>query len=323
MKKVGSFSSAIGLIYLGIWMIININDHALAKEFIRWWPLLIILLGVEILTHVLRGAGNERFKLSSLFIPLLIVFIIIGGFNGFNVYFKDGVKINIGDILNRDDFNINVNGNWRAIESTQTLEAFGNTISFNADNGEIKIEKSKDNNIYIEGNIYVNKSNHLQKYDIPFTKTSDGYSITLNDSNIKMIKATLYIPHGYNIKLEGSNMQIKSNDAIAKSKIDIKINNGNIDLRGDIETSKIKLNNGNVYMKNNLCKDINIDLNNGIVSLDTQDKDISANMDINLGTCKFNDTRKINDGIKDSIGTGAGKVTIKLNNGSATVNTDN
>jgi len=320
MKRIGSFSSAIGLIYLGIWMIININDPDLAKEVIRWWPLLIIILGIEILFHVLRGAGNERFKLSALFIPLLIVFIIIGGFN---VYFKDGLKINIGDILNKDGFNIDINGDWRAIESSQTLEAFGASLSFNTDNGDIKIEKSKDNNIYIEGKIYVKKSNHLQKYDIPYTKTSDGYSITLADDNIKSVRATIYIPAGYNLNIKGNNMQIKSDDAISKSKIDISIDNGNIDLRGDIETSKINLNNGKVYMKNLLCKDINIELDNGTASLETEDKNISVDMDVDLGSCKFNDIRKINSGIKDSIGTGAGTVSIKLDNGTANIDTNN
>ena len=323
MKKVGSFSSAIGLIYLGLWMIININDPALGKEVIRWWPLLIILLGIEILFHVLRGAGNERFKLSSLFIPILIAFIIIGSFNSFNVYFNDGLKINIRDILSKDDFHIEINGDWKSIESSQTLEAFGTSLNFNTNNGDIKIEKSKDNNIYVEGKIYVKKSSHLQKYDIPYTKTSDGYSIMMDDNNIKSVKATIYIPSGYNVNIEGNNLQIKSNDAIEKSRINIDIDNGNIDLRGDIEKSKIKLNNGKVYMKNKLCSDINIELDNGTVSLDTEDKNISVDMDIDLGSCKFNDMRNINSALKDSIGTGSGKVVIKLDNGSIAVDTDN
>ena len=322
MKRIGSFSSAIGLIFLGVWMIININDSTLAKEIIKWWPLLIVILGIEILVHSASNHENKRLKLSGLFIPILIVFIIINSSNGFNVNLDNGLNIKLGNIFSKDNFNINFNGNWKSIESSRTLEAFGNTLTFNTDNGDIKIEKSKDQNIHIDATIYVNKSKDLKQYDIPAAANSDGYSVVINDSYIKSVKATIYIPEGYNVNIDGNNLQIKSSDSIVKSKINIKMDNGNVDLRGDIETSDIQLNNGKVYLKNKLCKDIHIELDNGTASLDTEDENISVDMDIDLGPCQFNNIKSVNSGIKNSIGTGAGKVVIKLDNGVASVNTN-
>lgn len=317
MKRIGSFSSAIGFIYLGMWMIIKINDPVLAKEVIKWWPLIIITLGVEILVHILKGSSNERFKLSGFFIPIIIVFAILNYSNSFFITSNDGTEINLTNIFNPDWLNFNENN--KSIESTRTLEAFGNSLTFTTNNGNINIQKSKDKNIYIKSNIYVKKSSNLDKYDIPFTKTSDGYSVVINDKFVRSVKAAIYIPEGYNVDIKANNMEIKSDDEIAKSRVDISMNNGKINLKGDIENSNIKLNNGTVSIENNLCKNVNIDLNNGTASVNTEDENISVDMDINLGTCKFNNIKKTNSRLKDSIGTGEGKVTIKLSNGTAKV----
>jgi len=303
MKKIGSFSSALGFIFLGIWMIIKINNPLLAKGFIKWWPMLIIFLGFEIFAHIIKKTGSERLKLSGFFIPILVVFIIINASTDFNIYSN----------------NINLNGNSKSIDSLKTLEAFGNSLNFHCTNGDIKIEKSKDKNIYIETSIFINKSNNLQKYDIPSLKTDTGYSVTIDDNFIKSIKATIYIPWGYNIKINGNNLQIKSTDSIVKSKVDINIDNGNVDLRGNIENSNINLSNGKVYLKNKHCKDISINLDNGTASVDTEDGNISLDSDLHLGSCEFNNEKKINSGIKSSIGNGEGKITIKLNNGTIKV----
>jgi hypothetical protein len=319
MKKIGSFSSALGFIFLGTWMIIKINNPLLAKEFIKWWPLIIVTLGLEIFTHIIKGTGNERLKLSGFFIPILIVFLIINTANDFNIYSNNGIKVNLRNIFSKGNFDISFNGNSKSIDSLKTLEAFGDSLDLKCTNGDIKLEKSKDKNIYIEASIYVSNSNNIQKYDIPFLKTEHGYSVTIYDSFIKGIKATIFLPEGYNININGDNLQIKSTDSIVKSKVDINIDNGNVDLRGDIENSNIKLSNGNVYLKNKICKDISINLNNGIASVDTEDQNISLDTNLDWGRCEFNNEKKVNSGIKSSIGTGEGRVSVKLDNGTIKV----
>jgi len=319
MKKIGSFSSALGFIFLGIWMIIKINNPLLAKELIRWWPLLIIALGVEIFIHIIKGAGEERLKLSGFFIPILILFFIINTTSSFNIYSNSGAKINLTNILNKDTFNINFTGNWKSIDSLKTLDASGDSLDFKCNNGDIKLEKSKDENIYIESSIYVNRLNNIKDYNIPFSKTQKGYSVTMDDSFIKSVKATIFLPASYNINIKGNNLQIKSTDSIVKSKVDINIDNGNVDLRGDIENSNIELSNGKVYLKNKTCKNISISLDNGAAYVDTEDQNISLDSDLDLGSCEFNNERKVNSGIKSSIGSGEGNLVIKLDNGTIKV----
>lgn len=314
MKKVGSFSSALGFIFLGIWMIIKINNPLLAKELIRWWPMLIVVLGLEILIFSIKASGNEKLRLSGFFIPILIAFLIINTSSGFNIYSND-ININIKNLFSKENFNISFNGNWKPINSLKTLEASGTSLDLKCINGDIKLEKSRDKNIYIESTIYVNKSNRLEKYDIPFARTDNGYSVIIDDNFIKSINVTIFLPEGYNINITGDNLQIKSTDSIVKSRVDIDMDNGNVDLRGDIENSNIKLSNGKVYLKNKTCTAISISLDNGSIYLDTEDQNISLDADLDLGSCEFNGERKINSGIKGSIGNGTGSVITRLDNG--------
>ena len=39
MKRIGTVTSAIGFIFIGIWMILRNVDKALAKQFFNWWPI--------------------------------------------------------------------------------------------------------------------------------------------------------------------------------------------------------------------------------------------------------------------------------------------
>lgn len=61
-------------------------------------------------------------------------------------------------------------------------------------------------------------------------------------------------------------------------------------------------------------------MNNGSISLDSKDKNLSINTDINHGTCKINDEKRVNSGISKNIGTGEGVVKAKLNNGTIRIN---
>ena len=283
--------------------------------------MLIVVLGLEILIFSIKSSENEKLRLSGLFIPILIAFLVINTSSGFNIYSNDDIKINIKNLFSKDNFNISFNNwNWKPINSLKTLEVSGTSLDLKCINGDIKLEKSKDKSIYIETTIYVNKSNKLEKYDIPFVRTESGYSVIIDDNFIKSINATIFLPEGYNINITGDNLQIKSTDTIVKSRVDINMDNGNVDLRGDIEKSNIKLSNGKVYLKNKTCTSISITLDNGSIYLDTEDQNFSLDSDLDLGSCEFNDERKINSGIKGSIGNGTGSVIARLDNGIIKIN---
>lgn len=320
MKRIGTFSSAIGLILLGVWMIIEMRNPELGNVLIKWWPLLIIILGIEVLIQTTKKENDESLRLSRLVFPIIFLYIFVNiasnsAFNYTNMFNLS----NFRNTINNQNFNFNIDNNWASIKTKKVLPAFGNVLTLSAINSDVKIVKSEDSNITIEAEIYYFKSKHFDNYTIKEDKTSDGYGINFEDNYIKLVKTTVYLPKAYNIILKGSNMQVKSESAIEKSSVKIEIVNGNVDLNGDIEKCDIKLSNGKVNLTNKYSKDININLNNGLVLLDTLDNNISVDMSVNFGLSQFNSDKSANSKIVKSIGTGEGKIKIGVNNGTAKV----
>lgn len=149
---------------------------------------------------------------------------------------------------------------------------------------------------------------------------SNGYTLKIVDNGIDSIKATIYLPEGYDVSIKGANLNVDSNSDIRLDALNINASNGKFDLQGDIPNSSLKLENGKIDLNNNLCKNIDISMNNGSISLDSKDKNLSINTDINHGTCKINDEKRVNSGISKNIGTGEGIVKAKLNNGTIKIN---
>ncbi|MGE5449889.1 MAG: LiaI-LiaF-like domain-containing protein [Methanomassiliicoccales archaeon] len=73
MRRVGSITSGIGLIALGIFLVGQII-FPLDPNFynpLRWWPLLLMGTGIEILIYYYRSNG-QRIRLD----PVLILFLL-------------------------------------------------------------------------------------------------------------------------------------------------------------------------------------------------------------------------------------------------------
>lgn len=97
--KVGSLTLGLTLIFIGIIFIIgNMSDMALLGKLIKFWPVILILLGMEILVYgYSTGKSTERFKLDGVSIFMFfIIFILCGCFFIGNIvidFTKDGMKI--------------------------------------------------------------------------------------------------------------------------------------------------------------------------------------------------------------------------------------
>lgn len=82
--KVGTISVAILFIFLGIGMLINqFNDFSIISMVLTWWPVLLILLGIEILIYLWQkrkedGEPKVSYDIASMFIVLLFGMISIG-----------------------------------------------------------------------------------------------------------------------------------------------------------------------------------------------------------------------------------------------------
>lgn len=76
MRKIGTTTSAICFILLGIWIMINSNNPDLGRKLIKFWPIIIILIGIEILYYTLIKKENERIRINGLAFLIIIVFFL-------------------------------------------------------------------------------------------------------------------------------------------------------------------------------------------------------------------------------------------------------
>lgn len=318
MRKIGTTTSAICFILLGIWIMINSNNPDLGKKIIKFWPIIIILIGIEILYYTLVKKENERIRISGLVFVIIIVSFLA---NISTDIFNNIKQNNVSFDFNRNFFdNVFESKNLQSIDKKITLEPIGNKLNFETLNGKLNIEKAADNKITIDTELFIKRNRTLNDYELNPINDSNGYTIKIIDDNIDSIKATIYLPEGYDASIKGSNLNVYSDSALKLTTLNLTADNGKYDLQGDIPNSSLKLENGKIDLNNNLCKNIDISMNNGSISLDTKDKNLSVNTDINHGTCKINDEKRVNSGISKKIGTGEDIIKAKLNNGTIKIN---
>lgn len=70
---------------------------------------------------------------------------------------------------------------------------------------------------------------------------SNGYTLKIVDDDIDSIKATIYLPEGYDVSIKGTNLNVDSNSDIRLDALNINASNGKFDLQGDIPNSSLKL----------------------------------------------------------------------------------
>ena len=152
MKKLGTITAALGFIYLGVWMVFRNAESAFAAELFKWWPILIVLLGVEILIYFGGRHSEEKVGFNFLVVVVLIIFIAINSVQFIGKRIGRGmgwIDKNI-NITNDIEFLNNINGNnYKIINSNTTLQPGGANINILLDNGDLRIRKSSDKNVKI------------------------------------------------------------------------------------------------------------------------------------------------------------------------------
>jgi DUF4097 and DUF4098 domain-containing protein YvlB len=350
MKRIGTISAAAGLIYLGAWMIISKVNPDLGAAVFKWWPMVIVILGVEVLIQFSRKDG-EKVGFNFLIVPVLIFMLIANVFSGVKIGFGNwfdnwnvlgGPNISIGGLNFNDS---------KSINTSKTLPVYGKVLYIHTNNASIDVNKSNSGDIRLEGKIYVDENSFINKYDIVEKKDENGYTIDIMDNFIKGVKLDVYIPEGYNVKFLVDNLDLNSNEELDKSNfnveadnvnaklnevqslvmnfrngninidsvkdINLKGNNGNINVRGKSENIDIQSDNGKIDVDNEVCKIVNIDLNQGIASVRTDDENVDVKIELRQGVSGINNDKNINSGISKTFGQGAGRVQIKVHQGTA------
>lgn len=350
MRKIGTISAAAGFIFLGIWMIINKSNPVLADQIFKWWPAIIILLGVEVLiSFSINREDGKRTGFNGLIILVIVIFLIVNTLQGFTNFL--GITSGGGfsfDRIIRWGENIDLH-NYKEISASKVLSPYGKRFSFEADSSLIRFIKSPDGKIRIDAKVYVDKGSSRNSYVIEESKDADGYDVSMKESFIRRVSADIYIPDGYTIGLKTDSSSIKTDDSFPETDYDINTSSSNIELNGgkslilnidsgtmkisDIKNVRIKGNSGTINisgntevldasldsgtfsLNNNLCRNIKVGLDSGMVTIRTKDRNVSVASELGSGLCTVNNERRVNSGVDKVIGTGEGKVNIRLDSG--------
>lgn len=81
-KRVGTISMGLVLIFFGaIMLIAQISGSSAVEMFIKFWPMILIFLGLEVLYYVYRSNTGDikiKYDIFSIFIVIIILIINIG-----------------------------------------------------------------------------------------------------------------------------------------------------------------------------------------------------------------------------------------------------
>jgi hypothetical protein len=176
-------------------MILNRTNHLYAEGMIKWWPVIIILMGVEVLVYFSRKSENERIGFSFLIIPVILIFLFVNMYQGIGNKFKFNTDFNKGISFNNmiDYFRDIDSDRYKVISTSKSLEAKINTLTLNIDNADINIIKSNDGKTKLDLKIYVNKNESTNNYNIKDTINGDNANININENYIRKVSGDIYI----------------------------------------------------------------------------------------------------------------------------------
>lgn len=310
MKRIGTITSSIGFIFIGLVLGIKTINPSLASTLSKLWFLIFIILGVEVII-LSKKYDNPKFSKLSIFV--IILMIILRGY--FFVINMVGDNLNnlhnvVNDIGSK---NLNVYDSGISFNDEILLDSVGNKIKIESFNGNIEVIRSQDNKIKLQSNIILKKGIEKNKYKLNYEKSSEGYEFKFDDNIIRKADIIIYIPDKYLMELDLINGDIKCESEDLKADYDIDLVNGYINLIGDINKAKISSSNSNIDIRNKEFKELKINNINGDVNINTNTKNLDLSLKSVTGKCNFkNENEK---SINKKLGNGESKVQVEACNG--------
>jgi hypothetical protein len=342
MKRIGTITTAVGLICYGMLLILYRINSVLSEEIIKLWPALIILLGIEVLLNRIFNNSEQRRRFNGWAIVVVILFAVTDG--GFVV------KNNIprwGHFSDPLSFTFDIDS--ENVPISTSLECNKQKVKFKTNNANIDIKKSSGNSLKFEGSAKL--TSKVDEYNIDVRTDTDTIILDLDKGDIKRVSGTLYIPDNIDLYVDVNNLNIDNDDNFNNGSIFIDSNNGKIDIQKfkkatieagnsdvnikDIYESKMKLNNGKVDIEgeapiidinggngkvsidNNKTKDIKVSNNNGIISLKTKEKNFNIDARVNTGSININDKKTTGSkaSVNQTIGSDENKIKLQCDSG--------
>ena len=86
----GTVSFALGLIYYGVWLALRNINLQMANQIFRWWPIIFIILGIEILINSRNSIKTVKHNFNMGVVFIIIIFIFTNIYNGTYGIFRMG-----------------------------------------------------------------------------------------------------------------------------------------------------------------------------------------------------------------------------------------
>ncbi len=185
-KRVGTITLAIGLIVLGVSLFINNYTSLVLMDIYKYWPVLIIGVGIEMFVYMIIYRHNEDVKLK--IDSLCIVFILIAAIFTNNINFKFG-----------SEFPLNIFEENSILDGIKYESELEETIIKDSISKDYAINKLEVKNSY--GDI------KLIPYDEKYVKVEALVKIRYNDET----EAREYLKNAIKI-IEGETTQILAAD---------------------------------------------------------------------------------------------------------------
>lgn len=270
--KVGTITMGLLLVTVGVVSLLSQSmGISLIETVLKWWPLALIMLGLEVLTFSFLSKGEHatlRFDGFSIFIIISILLITTGAY-----FVQNVLQGNIAGRL--------INFNYSSKYETRQMK----NISVNSDGsskfiltnhvGDVSVQRGFSNKIEIEAEIVINNNDEV------YAKSIMDSLISINEGNIVKVDSNIgnylndknkiqSISIDYVIRIP-ENIIVDVNNKFGKVNAEELINNLKVsNSNGDININKIS---GNVDITSKFGK-INADAITGNVDLEGSNGDI-------------------------------------------------
>lgn len=306
MKKVraGTFTLSIVLIALGAMMILSKTSNLPAGELIaKWWPIVIILLGVDFL--ICTAIASHKGRQSGIdILSIILIVILVVGFNGSYSLVRIFSKNNIIGNIPNDFSNPMVYAHESKFTKDVSLSAKGTSkLKVYNQFGDIDIAKGTGDKIEISADITIRNDNeaYAQEISEKLFKTTEGKTASIESdiqkyidrSRIKgiTINYTIKIPDGISTEVE--NKFGKTNIDSIKGDVDIdssfgaiKVNSiygdvdidssfGDVDVTGVTKSADVTSKHGKISIQD-IKGDVKTDCSLGATNIDNVSGQVTA-----------------------------------------------
>ncbi len=215
-RKVGTYTLAAGLISIGaLWLAQNFIDFTI-KEGLKYWPVLLIGLGIEMIIHmVMQSQENQdsRISVDSIAVVFIIVVAVISSTaGGFNFSFPINLNVDGNTIIDGTRYETQVKES--VVKENVSANVGLNTLKIDNYMGDITILPADTNSIRIEAEVTVkcNDKAKASEYAKNAIVIKEGATTELStkrpsdahkrDYAAAQIAYTIYVPQSIKVEID-------------------------------------------------------------------------------------------------------------------------